>query len=416
MEIESGLQAPASARWEFNPFDPAFRADPHPTYDRLRVETPYLRTLGAVVLTQYDSVMEVLKSRSFSVAVIPATISEHAAKQGFRGIELVERLVRKLIVFTDNPDHARLRRLVNQAYTPAMIEELSGRIEREVAHLIDRVAAAGTMDLVRDLAAPLPLNVLCDWMGVPSPERSYIGPRVHVARMLLDPGLMTRGKFRSVLAAVHELSEYFSGRVAAAARSGEDTLVARLSQARSDDDRLTDEEVAFACIMSFVAGNETTQSLIGNTVNTLLKFPDQLRRVQRDRSLLTAAVEETLRFEPPVQMTKREAITTVDIGDCVLREGDQVLLCLAAANRDPRRFSNPHRYDLSRGGPAHVGFGYGMHACLGGLLARRQAEIVLDALVTRFATIERADGVEAWQTHSLILRGLDTLPIRFSLQ
>src|SRR5262249_2389356 len=119
MAMESALQAPASAQWTFNPFDPAFRADPHPTYDRLRAEKPYLRTLGTVVLTQYDPVMEVLKSRNFSVALIPATISEQLAKLGFRGIELVERLVRKLIVFTDNPDHARLRRLVNQAYTPA---------------------------------------------------------------------------------------------------------------------------------------------------------------------------------------------------------------------------------------------------------------------------------------------------------
>jgi cytochrome P450 len=416
MEMEAALQAPASARWTFNPFDPAFRADPHPTYDRLRAEKPYLRTLGTVVLTQYDPVMEVLKSRNFSVALIPATISEQLAKLGFRDIELVERLVRKLIVFTDNPDHARLRRLVNQAYTPAGIEELSRRIEREVERLIDGLAPAGTMDLVQDVAAPLPLNVLCDWMGVPPSDRTYMRPRIHAARMLLDPGLMTRSDFRGVLAAVHDLSEYFSERVAAAAKSEEDTLVARLLRARSDDDRLTDEEVAFACIMSFVAGNETTQSLIGNTVNTLLKYPDQLRRVQRDRSLITPAVEETLRFEPPVQMTKREALTTVDLGDCRLDEGDQVLLCLAAANRDPGRFSNPHRYDISRDGPAHVGFGYGMHACLGGLLARRQAEIVLDALVSRFAAIERADGVEAWQTHSLILRGLDTLPIRFSLQ
>jgi cytochrome P450 len=416
------VQAPAqpepaaAPKLKFNPYDPAFRANPHLVYDRLRSEAPFFRTLGTVVLTRYDDVAEVLKSRAFSAALIPQTIAAHARKLKIEGIEQVERFINNSIVFTDNPAHARLRRLVNQAYSAAAVQGLREAVARTVEEMFDAVAGAGEMDVVRDLAEPLPVRVLCDWMGVPAADREFIRAHVHSIRFLLDPGLMTRGEFRAVLAAMAELVAYFEARIAGgAADAGEGNLIARLANARTDDgDRLGEEEVAFAAIMSFVAGTETTQCLIGNLVNTLLANPTQLELIRADRTLIPAAVSETIRLETPLQLTKRLALSDFPLGDDAIRAGEQVLLCLAAANRDPAQYPEPARYDLAREGRPHVGFGYGMHNCLGGALAQMQVEIVLDAFVRRFAALERADEREVWQKHSLILRGLDTLPLRFT--
>ncbi len=416
------MQAPvqpepaAAPKLKFNPYDPAFRANPHSVYDRLRSEAPFFRTLGTVVLTRYDDVAEVLKSRAFSVALIPQTITAHARKLKIEGIEQVERFINNSIVFTDNPAHLRLRRLVNQAYSASAIQGLREAVAREVELMFDAVAPAGEMDVIRDLAEPLPVRVLCNWMGVPAADREFIRAHVHSIRFLLDPGLMTRSEFRAVLSAMSELVAYFERRIdEGAAEAGEGNLIARLANARNDDgDRLGKEEVAFAAIMSFVAGTETTQCLIGNLVNRLLAHPDQLARVRGDRSLIPAAVAETIRIETPLQLTKRVALSDYALGENTIRSGEQVLLCLAAANRDPAQYPEPERYDVAREGRPHVGFGYGMHNCLGGVLAQMQVELVLDAFVRRFASAERADAREVWQSHSLILRGLDTLPLRFA--
>ena len=414
--MQTSAQSPAAARLKFNPFDPEFRAAPHLVYDRLRSEAPFFRTLGTVVLTRYDDVAEVLKSRAFSAALIPQTITAHAKQLKIEGIEQVERFIRKSIVFTDNPDHARLRRLVSQAYSASAIAGLRPMIVREVDDLLDAAAPAGTMDLIRDLAEPLPIRVLCNWLGVPPADREFIRGHIHSIRFLLDPGLMTRSDLRTVLAAMSELVEYFRARIARGEGAASDDLSVRLASARSDEDRLSEEEVVFACIMSFVAGTETTQCLIGNLIDTLLANPEQLAAVRRDPALVPAAVNETIRLETPLQLTKRLALSDFPLGENVIREGEQVLLCLAAANRDPEKYAAPERYDVARAGPPHVGFGYGMHNCLGGVLAQMQAELVLEAFVRRVASAERTDARRVWQSHSLILRGLDTLPLRFALR
>ncbi len=415
--MQTSVQPPPAATappLKFNPFDPAFRAAPHLVYDRLRSEAPFFRTLGTVVLTRYDDVAEVLKSRAFSVALIPQTITQHAKQLRIEGIEQVERFINKSIVFTDNPDHLRLRRLVNQAYSAAAIAALRPMIAREVEDLLAARAPDGELDVIRDLAEPLPIRVLCNWLGVPPGDRELIRRHIHSIRFLLDPGLMTRTEFRSVLVAMSELCDYFRARIERGEGMSGDNLAVRLASARNEGDRLSDEEVVFACIMSFVAGSETTQCLVGNLINTLLANPDQLAAVRRDPGLIPAAVNETIRLETPLQLTKRVALTDFALGGNVIRAGEQVLLCLAGANRDPEKYAAPERYDLARGGPPHVGFGYGMHNCLGGVLAQMQAEIVLETVVARVASMERADPREVWQSHSLILRGLDTLPLRFA--
>ncbi|MEA2663449.1 MAG: hypothetical protein QOI11_393, partial [Candidatus Eremiobacteraeota bacterium] len=238
MQAPAQPEPAAAPKLKFNPYDPAFRANPHLVYDRLRSEAPFFRTLGTVVLTRYDDVAEVLKSRAFSVALIPQTITAHARKLKIEGIEQVERFINNSIVFTDNPAHLRLRRLVNQAYSASAIQGLREAIAREVETMFDAVAPAGEgeMDVIRDLAEPLPVRVLCNWMGVPAADREFIRAHVHSIRFLLDPGLMTRSEFRAVLSAMAELVAYFEERIDnGAAAAGEDNLIARLANARNDD-------------------------------------------------------------------------------------------------------------------------------------------------------------------------------------
>jgi cytochrome P450/surfactin synthase thioesterase subunit len=398
----------------FNPLDPGFRADPYPAYARLRQEAPYLRTLGTLVLTRYQDVLAVLKSRQFSVDLIPQTIVRHAQKLGAGGTDQVVRFIRNSIVFTDSPEHVRLRQLVNQAYTPPIVEAMAPRIYERVTTLLDkaesRAGVGEVIDFVRDVAAPLPVHVLCDWMCVPEEMHETIGRHIHRIRYLLDPGLMTASDFRAVIESMSTLTAFFEDHARAVRGVTDGNLVARLSAAEHNGDRLGEEEVAFACIMSFVAGTETSQGLIGNVLHILLDEPEQFATLRRERERLTSAVEEAIRFETPLQMTKRVAMRDVSIRDVEIKAGEQVLLCLASANRDPTAFDKPDSYDLGRKGPPHVGFGYGMHSCLGGMLARLQSEVAIDAVMDRYSDIRRGQKPPVWQKHSLILRALESLP------
>lgn len=410
----SGDTAP---RFRFNPLDPGFRADPYPVYARLREDAPYLRTLGTLVLSRHIDVMRVLKSRRFSVDLIPQTITRHAARIGITGIDRVERFIRNSIVFTDNPGHIRLRHLIGQAYAPAAIADLPAIIDARVARLLDAMAAqaaagGGTCELMSCLAAPLPVEVLCDWMRVPEAARRRIAPLIHTIRYLLDPGMMGRGQFQAVVDAMDELTGFFVAHARSVRSAGDGNLVARLADARSDGhEPLDEEEVAFACIMSFVAGTETTQCLIGNAVHLLLARPDQRALLRREAGPATAMIEEAIRFETPLQMTKRIAMDDCEIGGVTVAAGEQILLCLGSANRDPAAFPDPDRFDPARAGPPHVGFGYAMHACLGGTLARMQAEAAVTALFERYPGLEPPAAPVRWQKHSLILRGPAELPL-----
>ncbi len=406
------LDAAPSVRLKFNPLAPDFRRDPYPVYRQLREKAPYLRTLGTLTLSRYQDVAGALRDRRLSVDLIPRTAMQHARKLGVRDLEQVSKFMRNSIVFTDNPDHARLRRLVSPAFAPSALEALKTIIRSEVTVLLDAAEEAETLDVVGDLAAPLPLNVLCAWMGVPVQHRGWIREHVHTIRYLLDPGMMTKGDCTSVVAALAALTAFFLEHVRALRTRPDRNLIALLSQATSGDDRLSETEVAFACIMCFVAGNETTQCVIGNTINALTRFPEQERLLREDLGLAGGAIEESIRYDAPLQMTKRLVTAEMDINGCAVKAGEPILLCLGAANRDPTAFPDPDTFLIQRANNQHLGFGHGMHACLGGALARLQAEMCIIELLERFERIERVQAEDHWQSHSLILRGLDRFPVR----
>uniref|UniRef100_UPI0015F06F23 cytochrome P450 n=1 Tax=Pseudonocardia pini TaxID=2758030 RepID=UPI0015F06F23 len=317
----------------FNPFAPAFRQDPYPQYAALRAVPP-TRTLGMWVLTRHADVHAVLRDRSFSAELIPALVARHGGRT-----EQILRLGRASLVFTDDPAHARLRGLVNRVFTPAEVASLAPLVA-ETARRRVAVVGTGEQDLMAAVATPLPVEVLSTWLGLPGELHGSVADWTHQIRFLLEPGMLKGADLQRVA----EVVEQFVGVLVDVLRVRPPGLLTRLQDARTGGgDRLTEEEIALLGIMCFVAGTETTAALVGNAVVAVLEGPGWLPPQEA-----RAAVRETLRHDAPLQMTKRIATREVEIGGVTLAEGDQVLLCLAAANRDAAVFADPDRFDPAR--------------------------------------------------------------------
>ncbi|GHE79583.1 cytochrome P450 [Amycolatopsis deserti] len=398
-----------AAKVRFNPFDAGFRRDPYPLYRQLRETEPVHRTLGMWVLTRHADVRAVLRDRTFSAGLIPRLVAKHAGRLTGSAVGRIERLGRASLVFTDNPDHARLRGLVNRVFTAEAVTRLRPLVHRIADELVSRARADGGTDAITGLAAPLPVAVLAEWMGLPAQLRAHVAAWTHDIRFLLEPGLMTADDFGRVGEVVETfvaaLTEVVRDR---ARRPGDDLVSALLAARTAGGDRLGEEELVFLCIMCFVAGNETTKSLIGNGLLALLRHPEQAAALAGRPDLVPGAVAEALRYDSPLQLTKRVATRDVELDGHRIAEGDQVLLCLGAANRDPAVFARPDAFDITRGTGGHLAFGHGMHGCLGGQLAQLQAEVVFEALSRLDLDLA---GEPEWQDHSFIVRGLKALPV-----
>ncbi|EFC83524.1 cytochrome P450 [Parafrankia sp. EUN1f] len=399
----------------FNPFSAEFREDPYPIYRGLREHRPVHRTLGMWVLTRHTDVHSVLRNRGFGVSVIPRQLDRQAGKLGRQDVGRIRRLAASSLVFTDDPEHRRLRALVNRVFTASAVDTLRPRMAAVVGRLLRRALDSGGMDVIGDFAAPLPIAVLCDWMGLPGDVREQVGGWTHDIRFLLEPGLLKADD----LARVRDVVELFVTAVGEViderrARPGQDLISHLLATRTGSGDQLGDEEIAFVCIMCFVAGLETTTSLIGNGLLALLSNPSQDALLRERPELAPGAVAEALRYDSPLQLTKRIAAVDAEIGGHQVRSGDEVLLCLGAANRDPAVFDRPDEFDIGRAERGHLAFGHGMHGCLGGPLAQAQAEIAIEALYRQAGRLEPLTGQEKglrWQDHSFIVRGLTHLPV-----
>lgn len=402
----------ATARVRFNPFGAEFRRDPYPLYRQLREAEPVHRTLGMWVLTRHADVRAVLGDRTFSAGLIPRLVRAQAGRVSGADVARIERLGGKSLVFTDNPDHARLRGLVNRVFTAQEVATLRPMVEQVAGRLVERSCRAGGMDVIADFAAPLPVAVLCEWMRLPEDLREHVGQWTHDIRFLLEPGLMSGDDFTRVCEVVESFVSALDEVVDARRRDPGDDLISRLLATETGGgDLLSAEELVFVCIMCFVAGNETTKSLIGNGLLALLRHPDQAALLRERLELVTGAVGEALRYDCPLQLTKRLATRDVEVGGTRIAEGEQVLLCLGAANRDPAIFERPDEFDISRNAKGHLAFGHGMHGCLGGMLAELQAEVAFGFLFRHTERIELATGDLQWQDHSFIVRGLRSLPV-----
>lgn len=402
--------ATGSGPARFNPFSAEFRRDPYPMYRMLRETNPVHKTLGMWVLTRHADVRAVLRDKTFGAGLIPELVSARA-RRVTPDETRVEQLARKSLVFTEDPDHARLRALVNRAFSARSVARLRGRIRSVADELVEQMCAAGEVDAVTDLAIPLPVRVMCEWMALPDHLRDQVGSWTHDIRYLLEPGLLKADDFTRVRSVVDTFARALDAVVQERRAHPGDDLVSHLLATRTaGGDQLSDDELVFVCIMCFVAGNETTASLIGNGLLALARYPLQADHLHRHPELAGDAADEVVRYDSPLQMTKRVATQETEIGGQRVAAGDQVLLCLGAANRDPEVFGEPDTFDISRDTRGHLAFGHGMHGCLGALLARLQAEVAFASLVAHADRIKLI-GEVTWQDHSMIVRGLRHLPL-----
>src|SRR5258708_16871693 len=319
-------------------------------------------------------------------------------------------MTRNWMLFRDAPTHTRLRMLVHKAFTPRTVERMRENIQQIVNDLLDAVQPKGQMDIVRDLAYPLPVAVIAQLVGIPKADQVVFEKWAHDLAFTLE--LTQEAEvYNQGAAATVEFSAYLRNLIARRRKDPLDDLLTALIAAEETGDKLTEPELIATVILLLLAGHETTVKLIGNGVLALLRSPDQLAKLKADPSLARNAVEEILRYDSPVQFTSRLVLADgVEFGGQAIPRGVEVGLMLGAANRDPQQFPNPETFDITRAGAdKHIGFGNGIHFCLGAPLARVEGEIALNVLFQRLPTL--ALGSEPPQyLPTYVLRGLDSLP------
>ncbi len=397
----------------FNPFHPRYRIDPYPTYRRMREEHPvhFPRALaGGCVLSRYDDVAAVLGDSRFSANRQNAHLMQRM--RPFRNLkpEFEHGIMRSLLML-DPPDHTRLRRLVTKAFTPRVVESLRPRVQALVDELLDAVASRREMELVHDLAYPLPVIVIAALLGVPIEDRDRFKEWSDTLTAILDP-LQAKDGLEPCQRAYEELTVYMRGVFEARRREPRDDLISALVAVEEQGQKIDETDLQALVMLILGAGHETTTNLIANAVLALLRNPTERRRLQDDPSLIGTAVEEFLRYDSPVQATDRVAAEDCEIGGRTLRAGGTALLLLGAANRDPRRFSDPDRLDLGRKDNDHLSFGHGIHFCLGAALARVEAQVAVNTLLRRFPDLEGETKPRHWK-RSVVLRGPTALPVRW---
>ncbi len=391
---------------EYNPFDPEAIRDPYPAYARLRREAPVCRTpLGFAAIGRYDDVLEALRH--------PETFSSSAVGDLINGVKALspEDLGQgETLLGSDPPVHTRLRKIVNRAFTPRRIASLEPRIRAIAGDLVAALPSDGISDLVAGLAVPLPVTVIAEILGI-DPERKGDFKRWSEEILAAVAGAPTSELRARLERSFVERAAYLEEVVEERKRRPRDDVISALVQAEQEGGAMTEDEVENFIVLLLVAGNETTTNLIGNVLLAGLDHSVLLETIALDLSLVPALVEETLRYDSPVQLTFRRARQDVELAGEKIREGETLGLLLGSANRDERHFPDPDRFDLAREKTAHLAFGFGSHFCLGANLARLEACIALETLLSRFRGFEWLDH-EIERVPSLITRGPKTLRVR----
>jgi cytochrome P450 len=391
--------------------------DPYPTYHRLRREMPVAEFLDTVSLFRYDDVATVLRHPQVSTDDRNSALHQSQVADDKLASAYLSQLDDQSFLHRDPPEHTRLRKLVTKGFTPRRIAALRPFVQRTVDAAVTRSAREGRLELVDDLAYPLPIEVICELLGIPVQDRPFVAswPRTQLCCSFESGSLgaanQTGTDSRQVEAdrIQQQLTDYFG--VLIERRRGEpgDDLISALLAAHEQDDRLSAEEINATLRLLFVAGYENAVNLLGHGVLALLRHPDQWTALREDPTLASGAVDEVLRYDAPFQFTRRIALADLDIGGYHIRRGQHVIAWLAAANRDPARFTDPDRFDIRRGDNRHLAFGSGIHACLGGPLARMEAEIVFTTLTRRLVEPRLATDPPRYRTD--VFRSLRELPI-----
>jgi cytochrome P450 len=381
---------PAPEGWfGWNVFDrPAERRDdPYPMFNELREQHPVHKTpIGQYRVMRHADVLRVLKESKVGVRTTDGTLP---------GVDESE-MPRRFMLMQDPPDHTRLRRLVSRAFTPPAIERLRPHVEELVSSMCDAVEQRGELDVIADLARPLPSTLICEMLGVPVRDRALFTEwTAHVTHLLNPLAISAEQRVRANQAALGLLN-YMSALIEERRKSPGKDMLSVMIRAEEDGDILSHEELITQSVGLLVAGFETTIGLIGNGVRQLLLHPAELTKLRQRPELIVRAVEECLRFDGPIPMTRRVLHEDVELSGYLLPKDVEVLLCLAAAHRDPRVFSDPDRFDIERGQMSHLAFGGGIHFCLGAHLARLETQVAIATLVRRFPHMELVTEQPVW--------------------
>lgn len=390
----------------FNPFDPAFRADPYPHYKPLVAGPPRLINLRfpikIALAARYSDVVTILRDPvNFSSRQLRMPELEKIGP--FAGAPTV--------LFSDPPVHTRLRRLIVCDFSARRIREIDARVCELTDGMLDKVAARGSLEVMQDLAEPLPVMVIAEMLGVPPdhyPQFKRWSNDI-VAGANTIPGLPLP---QSTIDASAALRAYFAREIERRRITPGPDLISALVAAHDEAEALTSEELLAFVVLILLAGNETTTNLIGNGMLALGRHPQQLERLRSEPELLDSAIDEILRYDGPVQTTARLTRAPVSIGEAELPAMTGVFVLLAAANRDPAQFPDPERFDIARTPNDHVAFGEGIHFCIGAALARLEGSIAIGSLVRRFPRLRLADPAAPVEYKgSFGLRGLSALPM-----
>jgi len=394
----------------FQLLDPEVLANPYPLYHRLRSHDPvhWDPFLHAWVVTRYADVVTVL--HRFSADRTPTP--EQLAAMGLAKLTPVAQVMVRQMLFMDAPAHTRLRLLAAHAFTPRRVAVLRESIEEVTNSLIDTVIPKGRLDVIADLANPLPAIVTAKMLGVPTSDHEQLKAwSADFAEILGNFQHNPEGADR-VLRSTEDLTKYFRSAIREQERRPRPGLIHSLMTSEVDSDRLSEDEVVANCIITMVGGQETTTNLIGNGVLTLLRHPSELKRLRNDLSLIPSAVEELLRYESPSQHTARLAPDDVELGGKRISKRQAVIAVMGAANRDPERFSDADRLDITRPDNRHLAFGWAAHFCFGAPLARIEGQVAFETLVRRLPELRLEPGPLVWRSN-LGLRGLTALPVAF---
>ena len=388
--------------------DPEVYADPYALLAELRETSPVHKLSFADywVLTRYEDCRSVLRDPRMGnpepgdhVPTIAGN-SERTPKE------------ERTLLFLNPPDHTRLRSLVSRAFTPRRVEGLRCSVEAMTAELLDPLAPASEVDLIEQLAFPLPANVISELVGVPRADRDWLRPLVSDLAGTLEPNRSPEDMERAEVSGA-KVAAYFDELINRRRVEPRDDLLSALIAASDGQDRLTQGEIGLTLSLIYAAGFETTTNLIGNMVHTLMRHPDQRARLRADPSLVPGAVDEVLRYQPPVQVDARYTFEDVKVGGHSVAQGSMVLTLLGAANRDPAVIDDPDRFDIGRQDTPLLSFGSGIHYCLGASLARLEGQVVLAGLLDRFKTWTPLEDDPPWKDR-LTLRGLARLPVSLS--
>ena len=393
--------------------DPSNRANPYPAFEQIRTRGPLLLPEAHLaVFSSFTECDDVLRHPSSASDRMKSTLAQQAVANG----EVERPLGPPGFLFLDPPDHTRLRKLVSKAFVPKVVKALEPDITAMVDEMLDRVEERGTFDAIADLAHPLPVAVICRLLGVPIEDEPKFSHASALLAQGLDPFTTFTGSlpdgFDARMDAASWLRDYVHGLIDERRGEPRDDLISGLIAAEEDGDQLTEDEIVATCNLLLIAGHETTVNLIANAMLAMLRQPAQWTALAADQSRVSAVIEETMRYDPPVQLVGRNAGDDMTIGDTDIAKGDTIMLLLAAAQRDPASIDRPDEFDPDRETIRHLGFGKGPHFCLGAPLARLEASVALSAVTARFPKARLLD--EPVYKPNVTLRGMERCEIALS--